>query len=65
MALPPEKVRAYRPLLDVLVEELLREFEQEREQSDADLSDSQAKTRPRRSATMVERRETDAAGHDP
>lgn len=36
MALPPEKIRAYRPLLDVLVAELLREFDEERQQLPAD-----------------------------
>ena len=42
MALPSEKLRAYRPLLDVLVAELLREFDQELQQFPAGQVDGRA-----------------------
>ncbi|MEO6080646.1 MAG: hypothetical protein ABIQ86_12810 [Steroidobacteraceae bacterium] len=36
MALPPEKITAYKPLLSALVVELLREFEEEQQDPQAD-----------------------------
>lgn len=40
MALPPEKLRAYGPLIDMLVDELLREYDAAL--SDAETSNIQA-----------------------